>query len=85
MKIVVSTSALKALRRMQPAKAEDILKAMERIAADPGAKNNNLKPLAGLKNGFRVRVGDWRASFTLDYANQTMDVFEIAPRGGAYR
>jgi mRNA interferase RelE/StbE len=85
MKIVVRTSALKALRRMQPAKAEDILKAMERVAADPRAKNNNLKPLTGIRGGFRLRVGDWRVSFALDYAADTMDVFEIAPRGGAYR
>jgi mRNA interferase RelE/StbE len=84
-KVVINTSALKALRRMQKAKAEDILMAIERVAADARAKNNNLKPLRGVRNGFRIRVGDWRVSFTFDYAAQVMDVFEIAPRGDAYR
>jgi mRNA interferase RelE/StbE len=84
-KVVINTSALKALRRMQKAKAEDILMAIERVAADARAKNNNLRPLRGVRNGFRIRVGDWRVSFTFDYAAQVMDVFEIAPRGGAYR
>lgn len=85
MKVVINTSALKTLRRMQKAKAEDILMAIERVAADARAKNNNLKPLRGVRNGFRIRVGDWRVSFTFDYAAQVMDVFEIAPRGDAYR
>lgn len=83
--IVFAASALKVLRRIQPKKAEDIMAAIRRVAADPRAKNNNLKPLHGIRNGFRVRVGDWRVSFTLDYAAQVMDVFEIAPRGGAYQ
>ena len=82
---MIAASAVKTLRRIQAAKAEDILAAVGRVAADPRAKNNNLKPLKGLRNGFRIRVGDWRVSFTLDYAAEAKDVFEIAPRGGAYR
>jgi len=70
---------------MQPKKAAAIRAAIGRVAADPRARNNNLKPLAGIPNGVRLRIGDWRVSFTLDYAAQVMDVFEIAPRGGAYR
>ncbi len=85
MQIVFAASALKALRRVQPKKAEDIMAAIRRVAAEPRARNNNLRPLAGIRNGFGLRVGDWRVSFTLDYATQVMDVYEIAPRGGAYR
>jgi mRNA interferase RelE/StbE len=83
--IVVAASAIKILRRMRPKKAQDILVAIERVAADPRAKYNNLKPLKGIRNGFRIGVGDWRVSFTLDYAADIMDVFEIAARGDAYR
>lgn len=78
-------SVLKALRRMQPAKAKDIVQALAQIAADPKVKNPNVKPLRSIKNGFRVRVGDWRASYTLDREAHVMDVFEVAPRGSAYR
>jgi mRNA interferase RelE/StbE len=70
---------------MQRAKAEDILAALERIAVDPFARNNNIKPLRGIPDGYRVRVGDWRVSYTLDHRADVIDVFEIAPRGGAYR
>lgn len=62
MDVEIGRSARKALRRMQPAKAEDIMDAIDRIAADPYAPNNNVKPLKGVPDGFRVRVGDHRVS-----------------------
>jgi len=85
MKVVIARDPAKVLSRMQPAKARDIRQALDRIAADPVAPNNNLVPLKGVANGFRLRVGDWRVSYTLDRAAEVIDVFEIAPRGGAYR
>jgi len=60
-----------------------IVAAIERVAANPRAPNNNMLPLTGVKNGFRLRLGDWRVSFTLE--GDMMDVFEIAPRGGAHK
>jgi mRNA interferase RelE/StbE len=83
--ITYRRDAQKALVRMQRAKAEDIRQAIERIAVAPWAPNNNLRALRGVPNGFRLRVGDWRVSYTVDRATETIDVFEIAPRGGAYR
>ena len=83
--IVIAREAGKILARMQPAKAKDIREAIDKVAADPTAPNNNLRPLQGVPNGFRIRVGDWRVSFTLDRQAGVLSVFEIAPRGGAYR
>jgi mRNA interferase RelE/StbE len=83
--IVIARNAGKVLARMQPAKAKDIREATDKVAADPTAPNNNLRPLQAVPNGFRIRVGDWRVSFTLDRRAGVISVFEIAPRGGAYR
>ena len=85
MRILIARDARKVLSRMQPAKATDIREAIARVAADPSARNPNLRPLKGVPNGFRIRVGDWRVSYTLDRAADILDVYEIAPRGGAYR
>jgi mRNA interferase RelE/StbE len=85
MRVTYRRDPVKALRRMQRAKAQDITNAIERVAVDPSAPNNNLRPLKGVPNGFRLRVGDWRVSYTLDQDASVIDVFEIAPRGGAYR
>ena len=85
MKIAYRRDPQKALAGMQRAKAKDILAALDRIAADPFARNNNIRPLKGVPNGYRVRVGDWRVSYTVDRGTDTIEVFEVAPRGGAYR
>jgi mRNA interferase RelE/StbE len=82
MKIAIARDPAKILSRMQPAKAEDIRQALDRIAADPAAPNNNLRPLKGVANGFRLRVGDWRVSYTLDRTAEVIDIFEIAERRG---
>lgn len=84
-KVTYRRDPAKALRRMQPAKAADITAAVDRIAADPSSPNNNVRPLKGISNGFRVRVGDWRVSYTINREARVIDVFEVAPRGGAYR
>jgi mRNA interferase RelE/StbE len=83
--ITYRRDAARVLLRMQPAKAEDVRQAIARVAADPAALNNNLRPLRDVRDGFRIRVGDWRVSYTLDGRAGVVDVFEIAPRGGAYR
>lgn len=78
-------TALKALAAMQAERARRIMDTLAQVAADPARKNNNLKPLVGIPSGYRLRIGDWRVSFTLDRTARVIDVFEVAPRGGAYR
>lgn len=85
MDVVYDRDALKALRGMQPAKAAAIRTVIARIAANPFVPNNNIKPLRGLPNAYRVRVGDWRASYVIDRRDNVIEVYEVAPRGGAYR
>ncbi len=85
MTITIRKTGLKALRKMQPAAAARIESAIEKFAENPAASQPNVKPLTDVENGFRIRVGDWRVSLTLDPGNGNVDVFEIAPRGGAYR
>ena len=84
MRIEFRRDPLKALRGMQRAKAEDIFAALDRIAADP-LRAINVKPLRGVPSGYRARVGDWRVSYMLDRGAEVIEVFEIVPRGGAYR
>jgi len=85
MRITWKKTALKTLLKIQPAKAADIREKLALFAAAPDQPNNNLKSLEGVENGYRLRVGDWRVSFTLDEDADEIDVFEVAPRGGAYR
>ena len=71
---------------MQPKRAASIRDKCREIATSPPpAKHSNLVPLAGVPNGYRVRFGDWRVSFTIDLEADVLEVFEVAARGGAYR
>jgi mRNA interferase RelE/StbE len=85
MEIAYRKTAMKRLLRMQPKRANLIRKALEAVAAEPSGSHSNLKPLTGVPGGFRIRIGDWRISFLLDFDAERIDVFEIEPRGGAYR
>ncbi len=58
---------------------------LDAVARDPAYRHNNLKPLAGVKDGFRLRLGDWRVCFVRDADGGVIDVYEIEPRGSAYR
>jgi mRNA interferase RelE/StbE len=84
-KTAFTKSAMKALIRIQPAKAATIRAAIARVAADPFARNNNVKPLSGRADCYRIRVGDWRVSYQIHRDTDVLEIFEIAPRGGAYR
>ncbi|MGH6953976.1 MAG: type II toxin-antitoxin system RelE family toxin [Alphaproteobacteria bacterium] len=70
---------------MQARRAADILTRLERIAKDPFARDVNIKPLKGLRGVYRLRLGTWRVSYLVDRKRREIDVFEVAPRGGAYR
>lgn len=77
--------AVRSLHRMQPKAAENIRTRLAAIAEDPFAAHANVETIRGLRNGFRLRVGDWRAVYRVDVDNQVMQVIKIAPRGEVYR
>ncbi len=83
--IAYSNDALKSLRRIPSNEAqkirEKIEQYIEQYAGDPAAQVNNVKKLRG-RDGFRLRVGDWRVIFQED--KDTISILVIAPRGSAY-
>ncbi|MFQ5763601.1 MAG: type II toxin-antitoxin system RelE/ParE family toxin [Rhodospirillales bacterium] len=78
-------SALRRVRGLSPAQRRTLDTVLKAVARDPGYRHNNLRPLAGVKDGFRLRLGDWRVSFVRDAKGGVIDVYEIEPRGSAYR
>jgi mRNA-degrading endonuclease RelE of RelBE toxin-antitoxin system len=77
--------ALKRLARMQPKLAAAFRRDLAKIAADPFGTHANAKALAGAKDAFRLKHGDWRALYWINPETQTMVIEAIVPRGGAYR
>lgn len=76
-------NAQKALRAMPRNTRGLILSKIEALALMP-FESPNVRKLKG-RDGWRLRVGDWRVIYTIDVARQLIVVLTIATRGEAYR
>jgi mRNA interferase RelE/StbE len=80
-KISYSKSALRTLKKI-PAKTASLIESkIEAFAENPSSLSNNVKSLKG-RDGFRLRVGDWRV--IMDDRGTVLAVLEIGPRSSVY-
>lgn len=79
--IAYSKDALKTLRRIPANEAKRIRSKIEQYTQDPAALAQNIIKLQG-REGFRLRVGDWRVIFDDD--GIIVDIVAIGARGGIY-
>lgn len=82
--IAYSKAAVKALMRAPKVVAHRIRDRLRTLARDPFAPNANVRRLAG-RDGYRLRVGDWRVVYDVEVARIVIWVIDIGPRGGIYR
>jgi mRNA interferase RelE/StbE len=82
--VAYTGDAAKALRRMPRNVAQRIMAKIAALAEAPRAANRNVKALKG-REGYRLRVGDWRVLYRLEDDRKFLEVLVIAPRGSAYR
>ena len=64
--------------------AKLIREKLEVIAANPYTDHPNAKKLQG-RNGYRLRVGDWRVIYDIQNDLLVILVLRVAPRGEVYR
>ena len=76
-----TAAALKALRRIPRNVADLIRQKVQEVAADPAARN--VKKLKG-REGYRLRVGDWRVVYDIEDEVLVLIVIDVGPRGGIY-
>ena len=79
--IAYSKAALKTLRRIPANEAAKIRGKIEQYAANPASQANNVSKLQG-RDGYRLRIGDWRVIF--DDLGNVLAILDIGPRGGIY-
>lgn len=60
-----------------------IVDKIDRVAANPYAAHANVTKLQG-RDGYRLRVGDWRIIYDLIDDRLVMMVLELDARGGIY-
>jgi mRNA interferase RelE/StbE len=82
-RIVRTQSFDKALAKLPMNWQRRIVAKIKDVAISPYAPNNNLTRLQG-RDGYRLRVGDWRVIYELQDDRLVMLVLEVGPRGGIY-
>ena len=82
MKQIIYTRVARRTLEKMPANTTRLIRSkIEQYAADPASLANNVLELQG-RDGFRLRVGDWRVIFDED--GRILQILQVAPRGGAY-
>ena len=82
-RVVTTKSFSKALAKLPLNWQKRIVTKIREVAASPYAPNNNLTKLQG-RDGYRLRVGDWRIIYELQDDRLVMLVLGVGPRGGIY-
>ena len=84
MKLAYSKACLRVLRQMPANEARRIRSKIEAYAADPASQANHVAKLQG-RDGYRLRVGDWRVIYRVDDKLNSVFVASIAHRREAYQ
>ena len=82
-KVVTTKSFAKTLCRLPVNLQKRIVEKIKEVAADPYATHNNVTRLQG-REGYRLRIGDWRVIYELHDDCLELWALEVGPRGGIY-
>jgi mRNA interferase RelE/StbE len=80
-KVIYTETALKSLARIPTNVSCLIVSKVEQYAENPKSLSRNVIKLQG-RDGFRLRVGDWRVIFDED--GVVLHILEVGPRGRIY-
>ena len=83
-KITYNRQAAKSLSKMPKKVSAAFFAAFDRIVAG-NEKGLDIVSYKGLDNGFRLRIGAYRAIYTKSNKALIVDVVRVARRGGIYK
>ena len=83
-KVAFTKQAARTLRKIPKDIATDIRKKVDQIAEDPYGFHLNVTRLKN-REGFRLRVGDWRVIYEIQKDKVLVLVLKIGSRGEIYR
>lgn len=87
-KVVTTKSFAKAISQLPVNWQKRIVEKIKGVAADSYASHNNVSKLQG-RDGYRLRIGDWRVIVIVNYElhDDRLELWalEVGPRGGIYR
>jgi len=82
----VKRRAFKALERLPRDYRLRVLEVLDELSANPiPFKRYDLKKLKGYEDTFRIRIGNIRIVYTIDWNSKSIIVHYIGPRERAYK
>jgi len=82
--ILFTKQAVRSIQKMPQDVRDLIRKKLEQIAIDPFGSHPNVTKLQN-REGYRLRVGDWRLIYDLQNEKLVIMVLKVAPLGEVYR
>ena len=82
--VFFTKQAVKILQKMPRDIAQSIHQKLDQIAADPFAPHSGVTKLQN-REGYRLRIGDWRVIYDIQKEKVVIIVVKIASRGEVYR
>lgn len=83
-KIVIKKQARKGLLKLPGKVADSFRVAFKVIANDAKTSKYDVKSLSG-RDGFRLRIGRYRAIYSIDDGQLVILVINVGPRGDVYK
>ena len=82
--VIYKKAALKGMRKMPKPSRLKMLDGFSALSEDPDRQDLDVKPLSG-REGYRLRVGQWRAIYHRDDGRLILLVVDAGPRGDIYK
>ena len=82
--VIFTKQAVKILQKMPRDITRSIRQKLDQIAADPFATHPGVTKLQN-REGYRLRIGDWRVIYDIQKEKVVILVVKIASRGEVYR
>lgn len=83
-KVEFTKLAIKSLRKLPEDAREKLINKIEELAKDPFSPFLDIKNMQG-RDGYRLRVGDWRAIYELNNHQLQIIVIKIGNRKEVYK
>ena len=83
-RVIYSKEATRSLAKITRKLALTIQAKIEAVAVDPYARHPNVTRLQG-REGYRLRVGDWRVIYHVIDHQLVIEVVRVAARGSVYK
>ena len=85
-KVRIKRKVAKTLEHLSKEYRLRVLEVLDKLKTNPiPYKDYDIKKLKGFEDTFRVRIGDIRIVYTIDWSSRIITVHFIGPRGRAYK